>query len=102
MPRYTRVYSVIRVVGHLWQPGFTAAQDVSVDARALDQIKNGRPLTEVTRDDVADWLTTHTGDFSAILDFQAEFSEGAVDHVLSWASEDSEFTYTDCMCPVED
>jgi hypothetical protein len=102
MPRYTRVYSQLNVVGRLWMPGVKAAQTITLEARDIEHIRGDKPFASITRDDVADWLTTHSGDFSEVIDFEARLSQGREDVDLPWEDEENGFTFTDCMYPAED
>lgn len=98
MPRYTTEYSVIHVVGPIWQPGFTCAYDYIPD---LDAIRGGKPFAQITREDVQRWLQGHTPDFESITDFAARLSRGGEDVDIPWATEDGEIAYNDAMFPIE-
>ncbi len=102
MPRYTRVYSVIRVVGHLWQPGVVAATRYTLSASDLENLLGDSPLAEVTREAVLEWLAEHSGDYQEIMDVKAELSHGEMDVTVPWASEESELIYNDAMYPTEE
>jgi hypothetical protein len=79
----------IEVIGAIWMPATTCAQRIDLTA---SDIKN---IGEPTRENVEQWLDTHTGDFHSITDFRAVIGE--MD--LPWSNEESEFTYHDCMYP---
>jgi hypothetical protein len=102
MPRYTRVYSVIRVVGRLWMPQALAATDITLSDYDLGNISGDKPLSEVTREDVEQWLMTHSGDFSEVIDLSVSISRGDLDLEFPWEQEENEVTYFDCMFPPED
>jgi len=91
---YYRVrVSKVRVIGQIWQPGFTCAQTYTLSAN--DEHNIGEP----TRENVEDWLSTHAGDFSHIQDFEADIGDAVL---IPWADPDSECVYNDCMCPNEE
>jgi len=50
-------------------------------------------IGEPTRDNVEDWLGSHSGDFQDIRDFRASIG----DVEIGWDSEESELQYSDCM-----
>jgi hypothetical protein len=70
--------------------------DYTIPARDLDEME--RPIT---RDVVADWLGTHSGDFASITDFWASIEDGENTIEIPWEHEESQFTYSDCMFPAE-
>ena len=99
--RYTRVVSQVQVIGRIWMPDAVCAMDYTLSAHDLENIRDGRPLAEITREDIAGWLSTHAGDFQEIIDFRADLSEGSEDKVIDWENEENELTYYDCMFPAE-
>lgn len=80
-------HAVVRVIGLIWQPGLTCAMNYTLSDYDLENIG------EFTRENIDRWLSTHAGDFSRIIGFQAECGEG----IIAWESEDNECTYSDCM-----
>lgn len=82
----------VNVVGRLWMGGLGA---YSYELTDYDLRNIG---VDFTRETVADWLGSHSGDFQNIVDFQAFC--GSIE--LAWRSEDNECTYNDCMFPPED
>lgn len=104
--RYTIEKSVVRVVGHIWQPGVgKCATDLVLDRFSTQGLLDAAKVETVdalSREHVAAWLRTHAGDFSKVLDFEADFSYQGHDFLSPWASEDSECAYSDCMFPPEE
>lgn len=82
----------IEVIGRIWLPPVMCAQRIDLSAYDLENI--GEP----TRENVDQWLSTHTGDFQSVKDFYAVIGETVID----WEDPESECVYTDCMCPCED
>ena len=82
----------IEVIGVIWMPAVTCAKRIDLSAYDMENI--GEP----TRENVEDWLGSHTGDFQSIDDFHAVIGETDI----PWKDEESEFTYCDCMFPSED
>ena len=78
----------VAVLGYIWLPNnVPCAQTIELSDYDLKNI--GR----FTRANVADWLSTHAGDFSHILDFEARCGK----KYIKWASEDNEATYISCI-----
>jgi hypothetical protein len=110
--RYTVVTSRVRVIGPIWQPGITAAQEYTLSQYDLENVRAYGEQGEVTRgwpftrEAVEHWLSLNTGDFQSITDFCADISfdvDGVpVDIVFDWEDEESEFVYHDCMFGDED
>ena len=93
--RYTVTQQRINVLGKLWMPNTTAATQLNLSQYDLDNIENPRD-----RDSVEQWLTSHSGDFSQVLDFSADFHIGDEHIVHEWAKgADSEYRFLDCMYP---
>lgn len=96
--RYIVTRQIIQVIGQIWWPiGATCAQEYQLSGYDIENIGDIND-----RDSVEDWLSCHSGDFSQILDFRADFTIDGADVVHEWKSEDSEFTFSDCMFPSED
>lgn len=90
MPRSTRVWDEVRYIGYIWQPG------IGVCAQHQTLSKYDREnIGEPTRKNIEQWLTTHTGDFQNIIDFEADFGTDNVR--VPWEKEDSEVAYDDAM-----
>lgn len=88
----------VDVLGTIWWPvGSTAAMRYNVSAHDIENMRNEDDGL-IERDDVEQWLGTHSGDFSSITDFAAYIDGQEYD----WEHEDSEWTYHDCMYPDED
>ena len=50
-------------------------------------------IGEFTRDNVEQWLTSHSGDFQEVIDFTAVCGK----EEIPWSSEDNEMTYLDTI-----
>jgi hypothetical protein len=75
-------------------PQCKAAQEISLSAYDLENIG------ELTRENVENWLGSHSGDFSQVIDFRADLSlEDGTDWVSEWAHPDSEYDFCDAMYP---
>ena len=93
MPKYLVTKDQVYVTGGIWMPyGAKAAVCYDIRPSEAEAIK--------TREDLEDWASTHTGDFSSIDDISADF--GSTGIVIPWKTEDGEFQYIDCMYPSED
>lgn len=77
--------------------GALCAQDMELSSYDVGSI--GEPIT---RETVAEWLSTHSGDFSEVIDFEAsiETRDGETVNV-PWSSDENEMQYLDCMFPPE-
>ncbi len=88
MSHYMVTINEIQVIGDIWQPGAgTCAMTYSLRSYDLENIG------ELTRDNVDRWLTCNSGDFQSIEDFRADIG----DWESPWESEESEYTFFDCM-----
>ena len=91
--RYMIERNWVEIIGPIWWPsGAICAQRIELSGHDLENIG------EFTRDNVEEWLCTHSGDFQHVQDFYAT----AGDIEIPWDDEESEFTYQDCMYPAED
>tara|TARA_Y100000310_G_scaffold17714_1_gene17499 strand:- start:486 stop:755 length:270 start_codon:yes stop_codon:yes gene_type:complete len=81
----------VDVIGTIWMPAITCAMRYPLSKYDIENIG------EFTRENVDQWLTTHAGDFQDVKDFYATVG----DQEIPWSSEESEFTYNDCMFPGE-
>lgn len=97
--RYTVTRQRISLIGHIWMPqGIVCAQQIDLTAHDLENLGNPE-----SREDVENWLTTHSGDFSEVLDFQADFHIGDKHVLHDWAKgEDSAIQFSDAMYPAEE
>lgn len=103
--RYEVRTSIVRMIGPIWQPGIVCAQDKSLSAYDIENIKGygeaiGHP--GINRDSVLHWLCLNSGDFSNITDFEASIEDGDNTIDIPWALGESELTYCDAMFPVEE
>lgn len=100
MARYTVRVSYVDIIGTLWMPSTTAATRIKVNSHDVENMRDDD--VQITRDSVEDWLTSHSGDFSRVIDFSASIEDNDTTVDIPWADEDSEFTYNDCMFPDND
>ena len=96
--RYTVRKSVVRVIGRIWMPAVVASMQYTLSDYDVDNCKDDQG--NLTRESVEQWLCTHSGDFQSVQDFYASLEVGSETVEIDWASEESEFTYSDCACEV--
>lgn len=84
--RRTRTAYVI-VLGKLWMP--MADASLRIDLRDHD-LEN---IGDFTRENVEQWLTAYSGDFSNVIDFTAVCG----DTETPWSSEENELAYFDTL-----
>lgn len=84
--RRVRVAYVL-ILGKLWMPMCDASQRQDLSNYDLENIG------EFTRENVEQWLMTHSGDFSSVTDFYAVCG----DVEIPWSSEDNEMAYYDTI-----
>jgi hypothetical protein len=96
--RYTVTKQRLDVLGRLWMPNAIAATSLNLSSYDLENIEDPQD-----RESVEQWLMTHSGGFSQVLDFRADFHIGDEHIVHEWSKgEDSEMAFNDCMYPVEE
>ena len=103
--RYIVEHNYVQVVGQIWMPSTTAAMEYALSASDVEDIEeitdlraaNSHPgdyvQDEITREDVAEWLTTHSGDFQSVTDFSASIGDTDID----WDDIENAFIYNDCV-----
>ena len=91
-------------------PATTAAMEYKLTKRDVENIEEIADIRasmrnpdeyiddEITREDVAEWLTTNSGDFQEVMDFCA--SIGNLD--IEWEDIENAFVYNDCVYGDED
>ena len=81
----------IDVLGRIWMPCVEAGLRIDLDSSQVRDIleRDG----ETMREKVEMWLTTHSGDFQAVIDFAGPVG----DEWIEWESEDNEMLFNDCM-----
>jgi hypothetical protein len=87
--RVRRAY--VDVIGPIWMPPITAASTYKLSDYDLNNIG------EFTHENVEQWLCTHAGDFQYVRDFHAVCGSAEI----PWSNEESEYVFSDCMCPEE-
>jgi hypothetical protein len=85
--RFTVERNWIDILGVIWLPPVTAGYKQSLTKYDMENI--GEP----TRENVEQWLTSHSGNFQRVIDFHAVVGE--VD--IPWEKEENEFEYLDCV-----
>ena len=85
--RYMVEKNFVDVVGRIWMPAITASMRYPLSGYDLENIG------EFTRENVAQWVGTHAGDFQSVQDFYAT----AGDQEIPWASEEGELAYLDTL-----
>lgn len=93
--KYQVQKSFIQVIGKIWMPAITCAQDIELRQYDIDNMKNEDG--EIDRESVESWLGTNTGDFQNIEDFRADIEDGEKNIIIDWEVEESEYIYSDCM-----
>ncbi len=91
--RITQIISQIEVIGHIWQPGITAAMTYRLTSHDIENIRKDDGT--IDRDAVERWLDSHSGDFKSIIDFTCTIGDGDFDS--GWSNEESEYTFADCF-----
>lgn len=94
--QYTVTKNIVQVIGKIWMPTITAAQEYTLSD--LDLKQYGIDKVNPNRESVFRWILTNTGDFQSIDDFRADIGENKV---LDWKDPESEYTFNDCMFPSE-
>jgi hypothetical protein len=84
MRRVRSAYVII--LGKMWMGGIASMQKDLSD-HDLENIE------EFNRENVEEWLTSHSGDFQEVIDFRAVCGETEID----WESEDNESAYLDTL-----
>ena len=99
--QYTVTENIIQVIGKIWMPpAETCAQEKTLSNSDMENLAEEDGI--ITRELIEQWLTTNTGDFQSIEDFRADFDWKGKHWESEWESEDSEFTFCDCMYPSDD
>jgi hypothetical protein len=87
--------SFIEIIGKIWMPNITAATILNLDRFDISNIIEN---DSITREDIDQWLTSHSGDFSRVIDFYADIElPNGKNIVISWEKEESEYIFNDCM-----
>jgi hypothetical protein len=92
MARHLKVYNYVNIIGKIWLPPVTCAMSYSP---RTDDVRDEDG--NITRESIEQWLLTHSGDFQCVEDFEANIADGDKDILIPWQSEESEFTYNDCV-----
>jgi len=87
--------SVVRVVGKIWMPAVTCAQDITMSDYDVENARNEDG--KITRESVERWLGAHAGDFQSIDDFSASIEDGDDTIDITWSTEEGEIAYMDAI-----
>lgn len=90
--RYIVEKNFVQVIGAIWMPAITCAMEYPLADYDLETMRD-EESGEITREDIEQWLTTHSGDFQGIDDFRASIGETE----YPWTHEESEWTYNECV-----
>lgn len=102
MARYLVRKSYIHVVGVTWMPPINASLRIELceydieNMRQEARFRNGDNPT-ITREVVEYWLSTHAGDFQAVIDFEASIEDGDQTRDFPFATEDGESAYLETV-----
>ena len=77
----------ILVVGRIWMPAITCSLRINLSQYDLDNIG------KFTRENVEQWLSTHSGDFQSVQDFYATAGRKHI----PWATEEGEMAYMETI-----
>ena len=91
--------SIVQIIGVIWMPAVTCAKELTLSPYDVDNARDHGG--KITRESVAQWLTTHSGDFQSVADFSASIEDGEMTVEIPWSIEESEFAFNDCMYPCE-
>jgi len=98
--KYTVRKSIINIVGGIWMPyGAKAATTIECSQYDVENMRDDDG--KVTRESVEQWLTTHSGDFSSVIDFSASLEDENDTVEIPWQDEENEMAFCDCMFPCE-
>lgn len=98
MARYIVRHSYVNILGELWMPNCVVSLHVTLRDYDIENMRTDGPIT---REDVNQWLTSHSGDFQRVIDFQASIEDGDRTIDIPWSSEDTELAYLDTLGDME-
>ncbi len=90
MARTRRAY--VTILGYIWMPRVLCSMQKQLSNYDLENIG------EFTRENIDQWLTSNSGDFSSVVDFTARCGETEIE----WSSEENEMSYLDTVSEVDD
>lgn len=90
--RYMVRTSYVIVLGYIWMPNCLCSMRYTVRP---DDLRDDDGA--ITRESIADYLTSHTGDFRTVEDFSASIEDGDKTLDFPWSSEDNECAYFDTL-----
>lgn len=93
--RYTVSLSYVDVLGYIWMPHALCSTRITLSAYDLGNIADEGG--NITREDVEQWLTMHTGDFSNVVDFNASIEWNGETLDFPWSTEENECAYFDTV-----
>lgn len=93
--KFTIEQNWIDVLGMIWMPNCKATQQIMISRHDIENMTDD--YGQVTRDSVGNWLSTHAGNFSRIIDFHAVVN----DDEIPWGSKDNEIDFDMISFPDE-
>jgi hypothetical protein len=93
--KYTVRQSVIDVVGRIWMPAAVCSLRITMSAHDVENARDDDG--KITRESIEQWLMTHSGDFSQVMDFRASIEDGEETVEIPFASEAGEVAYMDTI-----
>jgi hypothetical protein len=91
--KYTVRKSIIQLVGKIWMPGIVCGQEKTLTAHDVENCRGDDG--KITRESVEQWLTSHSGDLSSVIDFMASIADGEETIDIPWKTEEGEIQYID-------
>ena len=92
--------SQINVIGYIWMPNnILCAITFSPNDYDVENMRDEDG--NITRDSVQDWLDKNAGDFSRIVDFDANIADGDDTVEIFWKLEDSLTIFLGCFGDAE-
>jgi len=92
---YTVKEHYVLVIGKIWMSAVTCAMEYKLTQYDIDNMKD--EAGKINREDVEQWLCTHSGDFQCIADFRAMIDNVDPPFVSEWEHAESEYTFSECM-----
>lgn len=92
--RYIVRSSYVDVLGYIWMRALCSLR-INVSSYDLEHMRDDDGA--ITRESIEQWLTSHSGDFSEVVDFHASIEDGNESLDFPWSSEENEFAYIDTL-----
>lgn len=96
--RYLVRRSYVTILGQLWMPSCDASLRKDLSSYDIENIRaQANDGQTIDREAVDQWLTTNSGDFSRVIDFEASIEDGEQTIDIPWSSEENECRYLDTL-----